>query len=93
MDTRKRLQFKAENIAFRGVLLILLLKHFFQCYFPLNNALCSNFSRIKHLPGKGFKRSRPCLLNEMQQSGKYPVLPAQENYDFSDLVVKDYYII
>lgn len=29
----------------------------------------------------------------MQQSGKYPVLPAQENYDFSDLVVKDNYII
>lgn len=68
-------------------------KAFFRCYFPLKNALCSNFPRIKHPPGKGFKRFEPCLLNEVQQSGKYPVLPAQENYDFHDLMVKGNSII
>lgn len=80
-------------MAFKEVLLILFIKHFFRCYFSLKNTLCSNFPRIKHPPGKGFKRFGPCLLNEVQQSGKHPVLPAQENYDFPDLVVKGNYII
>jgi len=42
------MQFREENVAFKEVLLIVLVKQFFRCYFPLKNALYLNFPRIKH---------------------------------------------
>lgn len=68
MDTGNLVCRTKKKMSLKEVFLTLFIKHY-RCYFPL---FCpSSSSEINILPSTGFKKSRPCLLNEKEECLMY----------------------